>query len=65
MNVRTIRLKSKKEELANNMKMNNINILGIVRPSYVGPKPKIAYFGLLEILILGYFGPFIKNFKIR
>ena len=30
MNVRTIRLKSKKEELANNMKMNNINILGIV-----------------------------------
>ena len=30
MNVRTIRLKSKKEDLANNMKMNNINILGIV-----------------------------------
>ena len=30
MKVRTIRLKSKKEELANNMVINNINILGIV-----------------------------------
>ena len=30
MNVSTIRLKSKKEELANNMRMNNINILVIV-----------------------------------
>ena len=30
MNVRTIRLKSKIEKLANNMRMNNINILVIV-----------------------------------